>query len=735
MSDTTVERTLTDLVSLPVEEKAGGVELKMTEAQEQELGGYLRMVYLQLRSDRTPLESEWADNVRREESTFAAAQGPWPGSSDIRPPLTRVVKDTLHALYMQSLFGNSSKLRCTPIRPDDVAKAKKNEDYQNYQLDEEIFFYDLMDKAAQDFVGPTGNAFLEPRYVVETEEREEEVTTEESENPDDPESPKKKTTKTETVEDIVFDGVKVDVISSEFIFSAPIWENAAEAAERDVLVKVMPQSIDEIRRKLKGMTPKYHNEEAFEYLVGKKEPNLVQLAKWKIDNNAKNYLRDRVVLNTAECYLWWKINSLANPNETKMERLIVTLDIDSGTVFRVIKGRCRIIHLKPFVVRGRFWGRSPHILVKPIQKHLDAITNQLVDAGTIANLPFGFYRAGGTWNPQTFSIAPAHFYPTENPGDVAFAPTPKVDNAFQLQAEKCWEWVERLFGLSENVQGMNSDKTQTATENIEVSRRAAVKFGAPFRRVVSQLKQLFYHIHALNEQFTPPEKTFRILGRDGVYVFQKFTSTEAKAHLNFEFDVQTIYDEQMMRDTWMLAWHTWFPILQASPAYGYRLTQKAMESVIGDTTAFLPVPEEAKLPSAEEAIELLLQGDKIDPLPGIDPVHYLRVFASFIDSPEFRDLTDIQQHSIFDFFAKTKLMKEILDKYGLNNSGVYAPPGMAGQMPPGGQGTPGVTVGRQPSAKFNTMKLGQGKGAMNGNSGGINKNSNGVPMPQPFGTR
>lgn len=724
MSDTTSERSLTNLTSLPIEEKTGGVDLRLGDAQEQELGDYLRMVYLQLKADRTPLEREWADNIQREESTFPAAQGPWPGSSDIRPPLTRVVKDTLHALYMQSLFGSTSKLRCTPTRPDDAGKALKNEQYQNYQLNEEIFFYELMDKAAMDFVGPTGNAFLEPRYVVETEEREEKVETEEPENPDDPMSPKKKTTKKETYEDVIFDGVKVDLVMSEFIFAAPIWESAQEAAERDVLIKVMPQSIEEIRRKLKGMTPKYHNEDDFEYLAGKKEPNLLQLARMKIDNNTKNYLRDRVVLNTAECYLWWKINDPADKTQTKMERLIVTVDIDSGTVFRVIKGRCRMAHLKPFIVRGRFWGRSPHALVKPIQKHLDAITNQLVDAGTMANLPFGFYRAGGTWNPQTFSIAPAHFYPTESPGDVAFAPTPRVDNSFQLQAEKCWEWVERLFGLSENVQGLNNNKQTTATESLEVSKRAAVKFGAPFKRVVSQLKPLFYNIHDLNQQFTPPEKTFRVVGRDGVPIFQKFTPDEAKARLNFEFEVQTIYDEQLMRDTWMLAWHTWavYPPVATAPAYAYRLTQKAMQSVIGDTSAFLPVPEEAKLPSAEEAIGLLLHGEKLEPQPGIDPVHYLRVFAAFIDGEDFKELTNIQQHTIFDFFAKLKFMKETLDKFHLNNSGVFQMPGGQPPMPP-----PGATVGRQPSRVFNSMKIGQGRGATNGAMAPA-----GMGGPQPF---
>lgn len=703
MSETTVDRTLTDLTTLPLEEKAAGVELKLSPDREQELGNYLMGVYRELVALRTPLDNEWQDNQFRYESEFPKAAGPWPGSSDIRPPLSRVVVDTLQALYMDSLFGKTSKISATPTRSDAAGKAKKNQDYQNYQAKEEYDLYQLADKFTQDFLGPTGNAFLEPRYVVETEEREEEVTTEEPENPDDPESPKQKTTKTETYEEAMFDGVKVDLISSEFIFAAPIWDNAQEAAERDVLIKVMPQSIEEIRRKLEGFEPKYHNKDTFENIAGKKEPTQLQLAKWRVDKMSTNYLKNRIVVNTAEAYLWWKLDDPKDLNKTKMERMIVTFDADSGTVFRVIKGRCRIVHLKPFPVRGRFWGRSALTIVKPLQKHLDAIVNQRVDAGTIANLPFGFYRAGGTWNPQTFSISPAHFYPTENPGDVTFAPTPKVDQSFYLEEGKIWEYVERLFGLNENIQGLTSRTAATATESMEVSKRSSIKFGSPFKRVVNQLKPLFYHIHDLNQQFTPPEKTFRILGRDGTPVFLKFTRDEANARLNFEFDVQTIYDEQLMRDTWLLAFRLWRqdPQIALSPAYLYRLTQKSMQSVIGDTSAFLPVPEEAKLPSAEEAIELLLQGERLEPQPGIDPVHYLRVFAGFIDEPDFRELTNKQQAAVFGFFGKLKLMKEVFDKFGLNNSGIF--PGLPQEQ----AGMPGVSVGKQPSSKFNNMKVGQ----------------------------
>lgn len=704
-------RETLDVETLPLEEMSLGVEVRLSEEQESELSGYIRAAYGEIKGDRTALETEWADNQNRYESTFSKATGPWPGSSDIRPPLSRVVADTFQAIYMNSLFGNRSKVRAYPLGVDDAPKAEKNQKFMKYVLDQEVGFYDLADKFTTDFLGPTGNAFLEPRYVVEQEDREEEVVEMVSENPDDPLSPKHEVKRIDTYTETVFDGDRVDIISAEHIYAGPAWENAAEAAERDILIKVMPQSLEEIRRKAKGATPRYHNVDKLDQIPSYQNPSLLQLAKQKVDNITKEYLKGRQVIRNSEVYLWWKIKG------EKEERIIATMDIESGVIFRVIKGRCRIVHLKPYPVRGRFWGRSPLSIVKPLQKHLDAIVNQRVDAGTIANLPHGFYRAGGTFNPQVFSIMPAHMYPVENPGDVAWAPTPKVDSSLYNEEAKVWEYVERLFGLNENQQGVANKSATTATEAIEISRRASVKFGAPFQRIVHQLNPLLQHIHDLNYEFCPAEKTFRILGRDGVPVFSKYTREDSKARLNYAFEIETIFDEQLARDTMMLAFRMWRsdPQIMLNRAYLYRLTRDTMDAVIGDSTAYLPVPEEAKLPSAEEAIQLILGGEKLEPKPGIDPENYLRVFAAFIDSEEFGTFRNDQQHAIFGFFAKVKFMKEVFDKFNLNNSGQYE--GMMSQM---AGGMPPVTANKNPSQTFNQLKVGEGgNSAMQNNKNGM----------------
>lgn len=711
-------RETVDLQSLPVEEKSLGVEVKLSESQEEELSGYIRAAYGELKADRTALESEWADNQNRYESTFAKASGLWAGSSDIRPPLSRVVSDTLQAIYMNSLFGNRSKVKAYPIGVDDAPKAAKNEKYMRYVLDQEVEMYDLADKFTTDFLGPTGNAFLEPRYVLEQEDREERVVELIPENPDDPQSPKQSVERMDTYTETVFDGNKVDIIPSEHIYAGTVWENALEAAERDLLIKVMPQSLEEIRRKAKGVNPKYHNGDKLESLPSYTNPSLLTLAKQKTDQISKEYLQGRIVIRNSEVYLWWKVKG------DKEERIIVTMDIESGVVFRVIKGRCRIVHLKAYPVRGRFWGRSPLSIVKPLQKHLDAIVNQRVDAGTIANLPHGFYRAGGTFNPQVFSIMPAHMYPVENPGDVAWAPTPKVDSSLYNEEAKVWEYIERLFGLNENQQGVANKSATTATEAIEISRRASVKFGSPFQRIVHQLNPLLKHIHDLNYEFAPAEKTFRILGRDGVPVFAKYTRDDSKARLNYAFEVETIFDEQLARDTMLLVFRLFRgdPQIMLNKAYLYRLTRDAMEAVVGDSTAYLPVPEEAKLPSAEEAIQLILGGELMEPKPGIDAENYLRVFASFIDAEEFKTFRDDQQHQILGFFVKVKFMKEVFDKFNLNMSGQYE-----GLMQQQAAGLPAVTSSKNPSSTFNQMKVGetgnsmnrQGENAMKGAMAGV----------------
>lgn len=702
MNDET--RETKDLETLPLEEKSLGVEVRLSEGEEEELSGYIRAAYGEIKTDRTVLENEWADNQNRYESTFAKASGPWPGSSDIRPPLSRVVSDTLQATFMNSLFGNRSKVKAFPIGADDAPKAEKNQKFMKYVLDQEVGFYDLADKFTTDFLGPTGNAFLEPRYVVDQEDREENVCEYVHQDPNDPTSPTQKMERVDTYTETIFDGIRVDVISSEHIYAGPAWENALEAAERDILIKVMPQSLEEIRRKAKGVNPKYHNVDRLEMLPSYTDPSYLQLAKQRADGITKEYLKGRQVIRNAEVYLWWKIKG------DKEERIIVTMDIESGVIFRVIKGRCRIVHLKAFPVRGRFWGRSPISIIKSLQKHLDAVVNQRVDAGTIANLPHGFYRAGGTFNPQVFSIMPAHMYPVENPGDVAWAPTPHVDSSLYNEEAKVWEYIERLFGLNENQQGVANKSATTATEAIEISRRASVKFGAPFQRIVHQLNPLLKHIHDLNYEFAPSEKQFRILGRDGIAVFAKYTRDDSKARLNYAFEIETIFDEQLARDTMMLFYRMFSvkPQIMMNPAYDYRLTRDTMDAIAGDSTAYLPVPEEAKLPSAEEAIQLILSGEIIEPKPGIDAENYLRVFAAFINEEEFRTFRNDQQQAIFSFFAKVKFMKEVLDKFGLNQSGKFegAMDQMMGGLPP-------VTANRNPSQTFNKLRVGEtGNSAM-----------------------
>lgn len=702
-------RQTLDLETLPMEENTLGVEVKLSTAQEDELSGYIRSAYGELKTERTQLENEWADNQHRIESTFPKATGPWPGSSDIRPPLSRVVSETLHATYMNSYFGKRSKVRAQPIGPDDAPKASKNERYMRYCLDNEVGLYDVADKFTADFLGPTGNAFVEPRYVVEQEEREEEIIQEVRENPDDYTSPKRVFRRVDTYTETLFDGVKWDVIPSEHIYAAAGWENAAEAAERDLLIKVMPQSLEEIRRKAKGAKPKYHNVDLLESLPSYSATSLLTEAKQRTDSITKEYLKGRIEIRNSEVYLWWKIRG------EKEERIIVTMDIESGTIFRVIKGRCRITHLKPFPVRGRFWGRSVISIVKPLQKHIDAIVNQRVDAATLANLPYGLYRATGTFNPQAHSIMPAHMYPVENPQDVVWAPTPKVDSSLYNEEAKIWEYIERMFGLSENAQGLASKSTTTATEAIEVSKRASVKFGDQFQRVIHQLNPALQHTHDLNYEFAPPDKQFRIAGRDGLPVFDKYTRDDSEARLNYSFEVQTIFDEQLARDTWLLAFRMWRgdPQIMMHPAYLYRLTRDAMETVIGDSTGYLPVPEEAKLPSAEEAIHLLLAGEIMEPKPGIDAENYCRVFANFIDAEEFRTLRNDQQTAVFGFFMKVRFMKEVFEKYNLNMSGKFD--GMMDQA-----GLPPVTASRNPSQTFNRLRVGESSGsAMQNNHNGM----------------
>jgi hypothetical protein len=109
------------------------------------------------------------------------------------------------------------------------------------------------------------------------------------------------------------------------------------------------------------------------------------------------------------------------------------------------------------------------------------------------------------------------------------------------------------------------------------------------------------HIWDLNRECAPDEKEFYITG-PGSKLFDKIHKNDFATQLEFQPDVSSIFDEQLMRDTWLMAYRMLIanPLVQSNPGAMYNLTDQTMDAI--NVRVELPKPEQANVISPMEKI-------------------------------------------------------------------------------------------------------------------------------------
>src|SRR5207249_70444 len=105
---------------------------------------------------------------------------------------------------------------------------------------------------------------------------------------------------------------------------------------------------------------------------------------------------------------------------------------------------------RPFVFgrylprKKQFYGLSFPEVIRDIQDEINTMHNQRVDAGTIQNTPFGFFRASMTLPPQTMRVKPGDMVPVDNPQtDINFPRMPGGTVFGQNEEALLYQYFER----------------------------------------------------------------------------------------------------------------------------------------------------------------------------------------------------------------------------------------------------------------------------------------------------
>ncbi len=651
---------------------------------------------------------------------------PFVGAANLPCPLARIGVDSFHANVMSSLFANGTEMQVKPliIQKEYSRKAEKAAQYMNYVMNFEANTYETLDdadKKAEMF----GIGYMEPRYVKE-EKWETDLVTEVKTVPvvdqmGNVTIQEKKSKKRVKKKVTTFDGILIDSIPVESMYFSPFFRTLEDAYKSDVVFKLcsLPYRVLKERSKSSGESEAIYKRSqvdkiaAYQFTKNRKDDSQLTQARQEYDGFYYDLVPLEAMVDLAEASLWYDVDG----DEIK-ESVKVTFDTETGTVVRVILTPFRIVELVPRPIDERAIGEGIPKICVPLADEWENFHNTRSNAGQWEHSFFGFYRAGGRFNPQTITIRPNHFYPVDDPREISFPQTQRVSSSYFQEEQMILNYFERIFALSENIQGVASRRSTTATENMNLNQRSSIRFMNPFNRIVTQVNKLLNHIWDLSRECAPEEKEFYVVGVDGNPIFDKMTKDDYSARFQFEIKVQSVFDAQQIRDTWLLAYRLFLvnPYFQQHPELLWDLTQKTADQLNLDID--IPKPDQAKVHSAFEALDMIRNGEMIEPEVGIDYDHHLKVFMNMFGSPEIKEWDDPAIKNLILYIDKLKILKSTLEAANLNKSGVF-PPGMGEQ--------PGLTVSRNPGQRMNTTRVGESGKSM------MQNNRNGAGQPQPGG--
>jgi hypothetical protein len=313
---------------------------------------------------------------------------------------------------------------------------------------------------------------------------------------------------------------------------------------------------------------------------------------------------------------------------------------------------------------------------------------------------------------------PGRFYPVDNPQSVVFAQTPSVRPSYFQEEQLQMMYVEKLMGLPEPIVPRTTKRGNTATGNIQEAQQAGVRFNNPLNRVLMPIEELLGHIWELNQECAPKEKEYFVVGAGNTLIFDKMSREDYQHQMRFKLDIETTFDKQMARDTSLLVWRLMrqTPTFQMNPAAGYDLDCKVLESL--DFHIDIPKPPQSKVLSPYEMIQMVKEGQNPDPVVGEDYEEHLRQYKAVLTSEAINEWEKDAIQRLMLLYDKTQILKSMLEKANLNQSGMpNLPPGMT--PPQNGKGGPGtqVTASRNPSQMMNTIRVGENPGSMRSNNG------------------
>ena len=516
-----------------------------------ELGRVVSSIWKKGNSDRQP----WLDNQKvllAQWDDFVAnlPEGPFDGASTLHLPTTFVHAKAIHARLMEALFG---------IEPPFVVKAKRESETPRLEMVDAIMTHTLMEWANHgdgvkevvsdwvwDFV-TTGVGLLKARWEREFTsfvDVEETVIVDEVEGDESGLPPDVRVVEKEVLRKIKsFDGPILEVVRPEdllivggggniqrahsvthrqWLTASQLWGLAdQEIFDAEAVEKVIKSGEDRKGSAIGGEI---------------KQDRALNAGKSSADSEA-----DLKLYEILETYMQYDVNK-----DGINEEIIIWVHADTDEILRTTYlRRASQYGTRPFF-KADFHRRSGEDngigmveMMFSLSLEQDAMHNQAVDSGTIRNMPFGFYRASSSLDPEIIELVPGAMYPVDNPQTDIHFPRVNGGHSFNLQmSQVIQEQINKLTGLSDLNFGQLTSQgaTRTATGTRAVIGESNLNLNVSLGNLSRAWGQCLRFIFSMLQKQIPIGYSFRVTGELGEDYWAQIKSRQDLAG-QFDFDI------------------------------------------------------------------------------------------------------------------------------------------------------------------------------------------------------
>jgi hypothetical protein len=563
--------------------------------------------------------TEWEEKRNKWYKLWACERDPksdpWPGCSNICIPMLATAANQFHARAYQAVFAPPGMVKAIPVAENDVKRSKNVQDFLNWQILYEMEEYeDIFDRLLQ--ILPINGIHFKKNYW-------------------NPELERPFSEHISSLDLVLPYNTKTLDTARRLVHR--LWLYYDELEERQEAGKY--RNVDDIDKNTVQTEDDGSLKESGDKAQGMDRPSEDE--------------KPRLVL---ECHRKWKFNDGTKP-------YIFTVDYDTQTLMRVASRTFEVgaekkilnyftdYHFLPNP-QGFYSFGFGHFL-ENLNEMANTAFNQIFDAGSLTNMPFGFYGRRAGIKKKEIKLRPGLMQEVEDAKQVYFPNMQRVDQVLFMVLGLIQQYTEQFTTVTELISGRQQKgvREPTASGTRDVIQQGLVTFAVMTKRIFRSLRKELRLLMLLNQIHLPDKKEYRVMGDVSKIAFpdikkEDFDSVKDVIPIGDPSYADRFTLRQEAITLYQLGMSN--PFIVGNPQAGippqtkviYHLWEDVVEQFEKKNKSQLvpEMPEESISPEEENA--KIMQGEYTEPKSGEDHNMHIRVHSEFEKGPYWASLPE-----------------------------------------------------------------------------------------------